>query len=284
MTVVRAPATTANLGAGFDALGLAVGRSLELGLDAAVTDADVASPEHPAARAFAAAGGSGAIAVRSDFPPGRGLGFSGAARVAAVIAAAVQRGDDWESHKTELLAAAIDLEGHADNAAASMFGGLVVTAGKRSVRVPAATGFGPSLVVWIPDRETSTKRSRTSLPTTVPFNDAVFNLGRAAMFVAAWSTGTFAALSTATEDRWHQAQRLIEVPDSAAALAALRELGVPAWLSGSGPTVAALVVDGDAAAACRAVLEPIPAGRTEVLHIDHVGATVDVDRSHRSWS
>ncbi len=284
MTVVRAPATTANLGAGFDALGLAVGRSFELGLDAAASDADVAAPEHPAARAFAAAGGSGPIAVRSDFPPGRGLGFSGAARVAAVIAAAVQRGEDWANHKAELLAVAVDLEGHADNAAAAMFGGLVVTAGERSVQVPAAPGFEPQVLAWIPDRETSTKRSRTSLPTSVSLEDAVFNLGRAAMFVAAWSSGTAAAFSNATEDRWHQSQRLIEVPDSAAVLTALRARGVPAWLSGSGPTVAALVVDAAAAAECRAALETTSGGRTEVLPIDHVGASVDFDRSHRSWS
>jgi homoserine kinase len=274
MTVVRVPATTANLGAGFDALGLALGRVLELELDADPTTNDVAHETHPATRAFVAAGGVGSIAVRTDFPPGRGMGFSGAARVAGVVAAAVQRGERWQDERPSLLAHAAELEGHADNAAASMYGGLVVVAGDRCVRVP--TDLDPEIVLWIPERETSTKESRATLPASLLFDDAVFNLGRAALFVAAWAAGDSASLRTATEDRWHQTRRLGAVPESAAALEAMREAGAHgAWLSGSGPTVAALAADATTRAAIESALVTLTDhARIDILAVDHEGTTV----------
>lgn len=271
MTTVRVPATTANLGAGFDALGLALTRALELDLDPAASD--VVADSHPASRAFHTAGGDGPIGIRHDFPAGRGMGFSGAARVAGVVAAAVQRGDDWRSRRAELLALAAVFEGHSDNAAASMYGGLTVTAGDRCVRVPSP--LQPSVILWIPDRETSTKQSRTMLPDEVAFSDAVFNVGRAALFVAAWATGDLDALRIASEDRLHQDRRLAAVPDSAAALAAALAAGAQgAWLSGSGPTVAALAADESTSAGVVDALAHLPSGRVDECAIDQEGTTV----------
>ncbi len=270
MTTIVAPATSANLGPGFDALGLALGRHLRLTLE---PEGAAAEATHPATKAFRAAGGDGPIGVATDFPPGRGMGYSGAARVAGVVAAAVQRGDDWANDRRALCDLAADLEGHADNAAASMYGGCVVAAGDQVVRVPI--GFDAEVVLWIPDRETSTRASRGTLPATVPFADAVFNLGRAALLVAAVTTGDTAALSAATEDRLHQDQRLAAVPESAVALAAARRAGAyGAWLSGSGPTVAALCSRGDHA---RAVADALPTAgaRVEVVPIDLAGARVE---------
>ncbi len=285
MTVVRVPATTANLGAGFDALGLALSPHLELAIDVDDAHAAAAAESHPATRAFRACGGTGSIAVRTDFPPGRGMGFSGASRVAGVVAAAVQRGASWYEERRALLAVAADLEGHADNAAASMYGGLIVSAGDHSIAVPAPESFRPRVVLWIPDRETSTKQSRTTLPTMVSLDDAVHNLGRAALFVAAWAAGDASAFGTATDDRWHQPYRLPLVPESAAALAAMQAAGAQgAWLSGSGPTVGALACDDETADAIVAALREHDAGRTRVVAVDQVGTTVDEEGTAATWN
>src|SRR4051812_2491621 len=237
---VRVPASSANLGAGFDTLGLA----LSLYLDLRVGDDDPGSgwttdEHHLAIRTFRAAGGVGPVAARAQFAGGRGLGFSGAARVVGVFAACVQRGDDVEVARDDARRRASDLESHGDNASASALGGLVAVASSRAVRVPF--GVTPSAVVWIPDAETSTKASRSQLPDSVPFADAVFNIGRTALFTAAIAAGDVGALRVATEDRLHQDRRLDRSPQSRAALHAFQAAGAwCAWLSGSGPTVAAL--------------------------------------------
>jgi homoserine kinase len=177
--------------------------------------------------------------LTGDIPPGRGLGYSGAARVGGLLAAAVQQGRPVHEDRTDLLAAATELEGHPDNVGASIHGGVVVAAAGRAVRVPLAV---PAVVVvWIPPEETSTDAAREVLPATVPFADAVFNLGRAALLVAALAVGDVASLRAATEDRLHQDVRLDHRPRSREALTAFVEGGAwGAWLSGSGPTVAGL--------------------------------------------
>ena len=141
-------------------------------------------------------------------------------------------------------------------------------------RVPLAVD--PAVVVWVPEAATtSTDRSRTALPESVARADAVFNLGRVALFVAACATGDVGSLRVATEDRLHQTQRLTAVPESAAALEAALAAGVwAAWLSGSGPTVAMLCEAGRA----DEVAASLPAsGHTKSLRIDHEGATVTGD-------
>ena len=272
---IRVPASSANLGAGFDVLGMAVTLHAEIGVGAPPGGAITADDHHPAAVAYRALGGSDVPWVRSPIPMGRGLGFSGAVRVGGAVAALVQREgrgvlDDRDSLETVVTEVA-RLEGHADNAAASLHGGIVVVAGDVATQVPLA--FDPAVVVWIPDDvTTSTDRSRTTLSETVLRSDAVFNLGRVGTFVATCARGDVAMLRRATEDRLHQSSRLAAVPATDAALRAGLEAGVwAAWLSGSGPAVAMLCESSRS----DEVAAALPAGgHTKQLRIDHEGATV----------
>lgn len=276
MTVVRVPASSANLGPGFDALGIALDIHAHFGL----VDESTADPElskqvdenHPAWIAYAAAGGEGTIWVRSPIPIGRGLGFSGAMRVGGAAVAIVRqfgRQALVERH-ADVLAVAGALEGHADNVAASLYGGVVTTDGTRAVRVD--TPLRPDVVVWIPEETTSTAASRTALPVSVPFDDAVFNVGRTAVLVAALAAGDVSVLHAATEDRLHQERRFGAAEASRTALGAGIDAGAwCGWLSGSGPTVAFLTEAGrgDLVAAA------LPSGgQSRVVAIDRQGTTL----------
>ena len=275
---IRVPGSSANLGAGFDVLAMAVSLHAEVGTGEPPADGHVADDHHPAAIAFRDLGGTGPLWTRTSIPMGRGLGFSGAVRVGGAAAAVVQRhGRDAlhdPSHRHRVLAVAARLERHADNAAASLEGGIVAVAGETVTRIPVA--FDAAVLAWIPSgTTTSTDRSRTALGATVTREDAVFNLGRVASFVAACAIGDPSRLRIATEDRLHQPTRLPGVPRSAAALAAALDAGVwAAWLSGSGPTVAMLCEPARAEQLAAALPDD---GHTKVLRIDHAGATV-VDR------
>lgn len=272
---IRVPGSSANLGAGFDVLGMAVGLHAEVGIGTAPSRGHEADEHHPATVAFRLLGGVGPVWTATDIPMGRGLGYSGAVRVGGAAAAVVQQGGAEALHDPEqrhrILAVTTELEHHADNVAASLEGGVVVAAADLVTSVPMA--FDPAVVVWIPDRTTtSTDRSRTTLPATVSREDAVFNIGRAAMFVAACATGDETLLRSATEDRLHQAVRLAEVTSSAAAIEiALRSGAWAAWLSGSGPTVAMFC---ESARAEELAGELPEGGHVKMLRIDHEGAVV----------
>lgn len=272
---IRVPSSSANLGAGFDVLGMALTLHAEVGCGPAPTGAADADEHHPAAVAFRRLGGEGGLWVRSSIPMGRGLGYSGAVRVGGAAAALVQREGrtalDDPAGRAAVLGVATELERHADNAAASLDGGVVIAAADTVTRVPMA--FDPAVVVWVPEsKTTSTDHSRTHLPDTVERTDAVFNLGRIAMFVAACASGDAQALRAATDDRMHQRARLEDVPNSASAIEAGLEAGAwAAWLSGSGPTVAMFCESRHAHEI--AVALP-PSGHVKQLRIDHEGATV----------
>jgi homoserine kinase len=272
---IRVPASSANLGSGFDVLGMALSLHAEIGIGVPPDGARWGEPSHPAVVAFRRLGGQGDVWVRSPIPMGRGLGFSGAVRVGGGAAAMVQRhGTDAlsvDDHLDELARVATELEGHADNVAPSIYGGIVVCAGSHVQRVPLA--FDPAVVVWIPDgTTTSTEQSRSTLRASVPMSDAVFNLGRVATFVAACASGDQSALRLATEDRLHQPTRLAAVPETARALDAALTAGAwAAWLSGSGPTMAAMCERSRAEAVAAALPDT---GHAKLLHIDHEGASV----------
>lgn len=276
--IVRVPGSSANLGPGFDTLGMAVALHAEAGVvtdEAPVPDgAQLADEHHPASVAFRRAGGHGRLWVRTSLPAGRGLGFSGAIRVAGIVCAHVQQhGPDpatLAARRREVLELAADLEGHADNVAASLLGGVTATAGGHAVWVPMA--LDASLVVWIPSFTTRTEQSRTRLAATVPFVDAVFNIGHTALLVAALAAGDVAALQVAVADRLHQDARLANAAPSRVALdTALEQGALCAWLSGSGPTIAALCNPADA----ERIAAALPTdGRARVLQIDHAGATI----------
>ncbi|MDT5336078.1 MAG: homoserine kinase [Mycobacterium sp.] len=277
--IVRVPASSANLGPGFDTLGMA----LSLHVEAGVIEGEVPARAqridqfHPAGIAFRRAGGEGDLWVCSPIPVGRGLGFSGSVRIAGIVAAHAQRyGSDPDlmaDRAPTMLALAAELEGHADNAAASLFGGIVATADGRAVRIPLA--FDPAVVVWIPSFTTSTDESRTKMGRDVPLGDAVFNIGRTALLVAALAAGDTSALRSATQDRLHQDRRLASAEPSKLAMRLALEAGAwCCWLSGSGPTVAAMCPYDDA----DELAARMPAdGHTKVLRIDHEGAVIESD-------
>jgi homoserine kinase len=186
------------------------------------------------------------------------------------LAAFVQQGEAPWDVRTEVLRAATEMEGHADNVAASLVGGIVAVAAGKVVRVPLAREV--AVVVWIPDHETPTSSSRRLLPDHVSLDDAVFNIGRTALLVAALAAGEFDVLRAASEDRLHQDRRLSRARDSRGAIEAALHAGAwCAWLSGSGPSVAAIA---DPARADR-VAAALPAtGRSRVMAIDDEGASV----------
>lgn len=273
--IVRVPASSANMGPGFDALGMALTLHAEVAAGEPPPGSVAADEHHPATIAFRLHGGQGPLWVRSPIPVGRGMGFSGALRVGGLVAAHSQRhGADQDALHCalpELLHMATKLEGHADNVAASLYGGIVATAGGRAVRVPMS--FDPAMVMWVPSFATSTDESRGKMHAAVAMADVVFNIGHTALLVAAIAAGDVDVLREATKDRVHQDARLAAAAPSRAALDAALALGAwAAWLSGSGPTVAAMCAVDEAEALAAA----LPAdGHTKILRIDHAGAAIE---------
>ncbi len=275
--VVRVPASSANLGPGFDTLGMALSLYVEVGCvegDGPPEGARAIDEHHPASVAFRQLGGHGALWERCGIPMGRGLGFSGAVRVGGGALAVAQRcavAELDDAARAEVFRVVARLEGHPDNVAASLYGGIVAAADDRVV--PVRLGFDPAVVVWIPSSVTRTDESRKTLPPTVSLADAAFNLGRLALLIAALGDGDTRALRTATEDRLHQPVRLAASPGSRAAMEAATDAGAwCAWLSGSGPTVAAMCPRDEAEAIAAALP---PEGQVRVLRIDHGGAVIE---------
>ena len=276
----RVPATSANVGPGFDALGMALTLYADIGLYVDESDlppkARLIDEHHLATIAFRLAGGTGALWERSPIPMGRGLGYSAAVRVGGLLAAFLQRHDgqldqdQLRRHRSHLLAVASELEGHADNAAPAILGGLVATAEGHCVKVPL--GFDPAVVCWVPTFSTRTDQSRAKMGSDVAWDDAVFNIGRVALLVAACAAGDVEVLRIATQDRLHQPQRFAQSEGSRAAYeAALANGAWACWLSGSGPTVAAWCAADDAERIASALASD---GHTKILRIDTTGAHV----------
>lgn len=271
---VRVPATSANLGPGFDVMGLALSLYTEVGIvgvDPMLDGGREADDTHPAQVAFLRAGGEGRVWVRNAIPMGRGMGFSGAVRIGGAVAAEVQQqGASWSIATSNALAIGAELEGHADNVAPSLHGGVVITSENLVVQVPVA--LDPVFVMWVPDFTTSTNESRGKIGPTIALSDAVFNISRTAMFVTALSTGNVSLLREATRDRIHQDIRLGASPACKAALEAGLAAGAwCGWLSGSGPTVALMCEPTDA----ERIAASLPAdGHSKILTIDTAGATV----------
>lgn len=271
------PASSANLGPGFDGIGMALSLFADVGrfdVDALPARAVEVDDHHPATIAYRAAGGTGRLWVRSEIPMGRGLGFSGAVRVGGAMQGAFEKGGaiDDEATRRHVLDIAARLEGHADNVAASLMGGVIGTNGRRAARLPL--GCELAVVVWIPEFTTSTAESRAKMPASVTFDDAVFNVTHTALLLAALAAGDLTALAEATADRLHQDVRLAKAAPSRAAMMAMHDAGaVATWLSGSGPTVACFARPHEA----ERIAGALPAdGRARVLSVDLEGAHVVV--------
>lgn len=244
---VRVPATSANLGSGFDSLGLALAISADVTISLGPIEA---AKEHPmivtACRAAYEAAGRAppeevSAAVSSGFPVARGLGASAAFRAAGVVAANAMMGEPLS--RDDLLAIGAALETHADNMAAALFGGLqvVVHHGDTWHRLAVPLSTGLKVVLLVPDFEMPTNQSRRKLPQHLSREDAVFNVGRAALLVAALAQGRWDLLDTGTQDKLHQPARAEIFPAMFDIFAAAKDGGAhAAYLSGSGSTVAAL--------------------------------------------
>jgi homoserine kinase len=295
---VVVPATSANLGPGFDSLGLAL--SLHDHLVAMVTaDPGVsvivegegagALPDderHLVARAMQAAWEEMGVSApgvllrcRNAIPQGRGLGSSAAAIVAGILLARglVEEGETLLPDD-EVLGLATRMEGHPDNVAAALLGGFT-TAWVDSVddshasAVTRATHTSVVPVILIPQQSMPTVEARGLLGDTVARSDAVFNLGRTALLTHALVSDP-ALLFPATEDRLHQEARAHAYPQSHALVMSLREGGIPAVVSGAGPTVLAFTVDdGERAAATTAAPE---GWRPITVPVDADGARVHI--------
>ncbi len=263
---VRVPATSANLGPGFDALGLALAlyddvvvRVADEGLyvDVAGEGADSVprTRRHLVVRAlqagFDALGGQPRgleVVCANRIPHGRGLGSSAAAIVAGLTAArALVLGGEDLLDDAALLALAAELEGHPDNVAACLLGGLTLAwtssdGTARAVRLPVSPALRP--VVFVPGTTSSTAKARRALPATVPHADAARNAGRSALLVHALAADP-ELLFTATEDRLHQQYRATAQPRTAGLVEALRADGVAAVVSGAGPSVLAFAGPAD---------------------------------------
>ena len=259
------PASTANLGPGFDCIGLALslhhtldvtersGSGVEISLTGEGSEAlpgDETNPMFVAmSTAFEETGyrpGFLKMESNNSIPLARGLGSSAAATVAGLAAAAALAGGEVD--RGQLLAQASAREGHADNVCASLFGGFCVTAHAAGtadfVRLPAPLELEAAVVV--PDFELETIPSRAALPLTVPFGDAVANQARVALLTAAVACGEVELLPRAMRDLLHQPYRLGLVPGMQAVCDAAMEAGaLGAALSGSGPSLVALVRAGD---------------------------------------
>jgi homoserine kinase len=257
---VRVPATSANLGPGFDSAGLALSlhddlvvRATGSGLDVAVegegADELPRDERHLVVRSLRAAfdrlGGQPAgleVRCTNRIPHSRGLGSSSAAIVSAVVAACALA-VDADLDDQQRLELANEIEGHPDNVAACLRGGVTFAwteaTGPRVVRLDAHAELAP--VAFVPATRSSTQQVRGLLPATVPYADAVLNASRAALLPHALTRDP-SLLLPATEDRLHQGYRASAMPVTAGLMTSLREQGVPAVVSGAGPTVLALTV------------------------------------------
>ncbi|WP_029151001.1 homoserine kinase [Microbacterium indicum] len=292
---VRVPATSANLGPGFDTLGLALSvydevdvTALPAGeLEIEVTgtgSAEIPRDEsHLIARTirycFEAVGRTAPglrIVARNGIPHGKGLGSSGAAVAAGVLAAKGLLAGDAELTDTDLLRLATELEGHPDNVAPALFGGLTIAwtenGAPRHKKLLVHRGVAP--LVFVPDRTMSTSTARSVLDAEVSREDAVFNVSRSALLIAALTQSPDLLLS-ATEDKLHQERRGAQMPETFALVGALRERGFAAVVSGAGPSVLVLA-DGPGARleAARVAEEAAGSWQPLMLAVDFLGGTV----------
>lgn len=297
---VEAPASSANLGPGFDALALALDLHLratvhplsagaeqlvvegeganEIGLDAG--NRFLIGLEH-GLREFGLEPPIMRIEMRNDIPLARGLGSSAAACVAGLLVAEAMAGAQLGPQRIHEIAT--EIEGHPDNAAATLYGGLVLVR-RDSSGVPRASRFDPptyvQATVFIPARSMRTTEMRAVLPTQVSHADAAHNVGRAAMVVAALTADRPELLGAMSEDRLHEPYRVAHMPALPELVAAARAAGaVGAALSGAGSSVLALSADGATAERVATALAETAArleldGRAIVVRLAADGAHV----------
>lgn len=260
---VQVPATTANLGPGFDTLGLALAKYDQLevtvrsapgvfvdvhGVGAGLVPTDESNLVVRAIiHTFAAVGQPMPglnIVAHNVIPHGRGLGSSGAAIVSGIMAAKGLLDGIVDIDAEMLLVLATELEGHPDNVAPALFGGLTIAwttpEGPRHKELMVHRGVKP--LVLVPEQEMSTALARSLQPASVPHEDAVFNLSRSALLIAALIQSPELLLA-ATEDKLHQSYRAAAMPETNKLITLLRAAGFAAVVSGAGPSILVLASD-----------------------------------------
>jgi homoserine kinase len=266
--LVRVPASSANLGPGFDVLAAALGLHVEVEVEetgrfGVHTDLQIARDRRNlAVRAFETLHPADGFefTIRSNVPLAGGLGTSAAAYVAGLMAA-----DSLFELDAPLLADATRLEGHPDNAAAALLGGFVVCVGARAARFEIPAGLEAILVV--PHKHVRTAKARAALPAQVPMADAVHNVGHASLLVMGLLRGDWDLVSAGLHDRLHQPRRSTLYPQSMAILRRAQELGaLGATISGAGPSVL-FWTHYETTGAVMAKLKPATAGWAQVMHV-----------------
>jgi homoserine kinase len=237
--LVRVPASSANLGPGFDCMAAALALKLEVeveetGAFSVQTELSVpASRDNLIVRAFERLHPADdfTFRIRSEIPLSGGLGSSAAAIVAGLMAA-----DHMFELDSDLLALASELEGHPDNVAAALLGGFVICADGEAVRFEPPTGLEALLIV--PEEAVRTKAARAALPEQVPMSDAIFNVAHGALLTLGLARGDWDLLARGLADRLHQEARSHLFPRSYELARRARELGaLGATISGAGPSV-----------------------------------------------
>jgi homoserine kinase len=293
---VRVPGTTANLGPGFDTLGLALALYDELTVSVrdepgafvevhGVGEGEVPTDEtnlvvRSIAHTFAAYGQTLPglhLVAKNAIPHGRGLGSSGAAIVSGVMAAKGLLEGIVEIDPLGLLARATELEGHPDNVAPALFGGLTIAwttpDGPQFKKLIVHRGVSP--LVLVPQETMSTALARSLQPESVPHADAIFNVSRSTLLIAALIQSPELLLA-ATEDKLHQSYRASAMPETDRLIQELRAAGFPAVVSGAGPSILVLCSDpGQRLAAAELVgSRAATPWQALVLAVDFKGATV----------
>lgn len=295
MVTVRVPASSANMGAGFDSLGMAVGlyntmhiSETKSGLDISAVNMSDYVPGNEnnliyrsMTAVFEKTGYSPKgikIVQDSEIPVTRGLGSSSACIIGGMLAANVISGRQLTY--PQLLDLAVQLEGHPDNLAPALYGGFCVSAMNGGRVVTNSIKINPKIkaAVMIPDFFVATKKSRRALPESVSYEDAVFNISRASLFTSFMISGKTDMLRVAVQDRMHQSYRSAYIDGMEDIFEKSYELGAKAvYLSGSGPTITALLDSGAVAFAKnmhRYFRENRQKYTCKILSVDNVGAIV----------
>lgn len=293
---VKIPATSANLGPGFDTFGMALSfydeYSAELissGLEIEVhgegandIPTDSSNLIYQTIQSVFQKVGKSVPALRitchNQIPHGRGMGSSGAAVSGGVMLAAGLLSGEREFSESELLRFATDIEGHPDNVAPALFGGLTIAwvddNGPHHKKLTVHRGVSP--LVLVPPNQMSTKLARSLQPESVPHTDAVFNVSRSALLVAAL-TQSPELMFAATEDRLHQNYRAAAMPETSKLIQLLRDNGHAAVVSGAGPSVLVLEIDPqERVKAIQLAKENFPSWLPLALAVDYKGASLSL--------
>jgi homoserine kinase len=292
---VKVPATSANLGPGFDTLGMALSFYDELQVEA-VAGNEIFVEVHGEGAGEVPTDGSNLVAktiayvfdrykqplpglkliAHNVIPHGRGMGSSGAAVVSGIMAAKGLLEGIVEISSGELLDIATELEGHPDNVAPALFGGLTIAwedeFGPHHKKLFVHRGVSP--LELVPAHKMSTALARSLQPDSVPHDDAVFNVSRSALLIAAL-TQSPELMMAATEDKLHQEYRAEAMPETNALIQLMRSHGHAAVVSGAGPSVLVLASDpAERLEAAKLAAEKYPQWQALLLAVDFKGATV----------